>query len=192
MYLLTGNAAAALSPRAVYAVPTFLQKGGGLKTSVLVYPVLLMRKQCWNKEWYLKINIWVQHTGRLSLFAHFMQLLLWRYWTRLCWRHWSLGTIHCYVFNLYNEASSLLSIFGANNRNELNSMSISHVLADFLLPLLSSHSARRNWRCKLVFCSWSSRLFAVESFRLRADIQIRNMFRQGSEVFSVKLLYLFH
>lgn len=121
MYLLTGNAAAALSPRAVYAVPTFLQKGGGLKTSVLVYPVLLMRKQCWNKEWYLKINIWVQHTGRLSVFAHFMQLLLWRYWTRLCWRHWSLGTIHCYVFNLYNEASSLLSIFGANNRNELNS-----------------------------------------------------------------------
>lgn len=73
------------------------------------------------KEWYLKINIWVQHSGRLSVFAHFMQLLLWRYWTRLCWRHWSLGTIHCYVFNLYNEASSLLSIFGANNRNELNS-----------------------------------------------------------------------
>lgn len=119
--MLTGNAAAALSPRAVYAVPTFLQKGGGLKTSVLVYPVLLMRKQCWNKEWYLKINIRVQHTGRLSMFAHFMQLLLWRYWTRLCWRHWSLGPIHCYVFNLYNEASSLLSIFGANNRNELNS-----------------------------------------------------------------------
>lgn len=206
MYLLTGNAAAALSPRAVYAVPTFLQKGGGLKTSVLVYPVLLMRKQCWNKEWYLKINIWVQHTdcqclhtlcsyccgdtepdsaGGIGLLEQYIVMFL-TYITKH--RHYCRYLVQIIEMN-WTQTSDIQQMIKLWS---LSWMSISHVLADFLLPLLSSHSARRNWRCKLVFCSWSSRLFAVESFRLRADIQIRNMFRQGSEVFSVKLLYLFH